>query len=103
MLIATMLVAKRAAGRPNACMSCHSLAGFRLCGHVNSVSVEINTYWRREPIRKPSRRGAMTYGMSGFSLNWASANPARTEVLGDANPFATDQASCCRPARHRSA
>jgi hypothetical protein len=30
MLIATMLVAKRAASRPkNACMSCHSLAGFR--------------------------------------------------------------------------
>ena len=28
----------------------------------------------------------MTYGMSGFSLNWASVNPARTEVLGGAIP-----------------
>jgi hypothetical protein len=26
----------------------------------------------------------MTYGMRGFSLNWASVNPARIKVLGDA-------------------
>ena len=26
----------------------------------------------------------MTYGMSSISLNWASVNPARTEVLGEA-------------------
>jgi hypothetical protein len=42
----------------------------------------------------------MTYGMSGFPLNWLDR--ARTEVLGDADAFATDQASGCRPARHRS-
>jgi hypothetical protein len=40
----------------------------------------------------------MTYGMSGFSLNWPSVNPARTEVLGDA--IASQPTTPAAAARH---